>query len=76
MLIRLKAHRYRSLRWVDVPVGPFNALIGPNASGKSNFLDVLLFVKDMITSRKWGYGCGAKESTRLFPSRMDDEERR
>ncbi len=29
---------------------PFNVLIGPNASGKSNFLDVLLFVKDMITS--------------------------
>ena len=29
---------------------PFNVLIGPNASGKSNFLDVLLFIKDMITS--------------------------
>ena len=31
-------------------MGPFNVLIGPNASGKSNFLDVLLFIKDMITS--------------------------
>ena len=32
------------------PLGPFHVLVGPNASGKSNFLDVLAFLGDTLSS--------------------------
>jgi len=35
---------YRSLRDVSVQLGPINVLVGPNAAGKSNLLDVLAFL--------------------------------
>ena len=40
-VIRIQALRYRSLRYVSQELGPFQVLVGPNASGKSNFLDVV-----------------------------------
>jgi len=33
---------------VDVPVGPRQFLVGPNASGKSNLLDALRFLSDLV----------------------------
>lgn len=35
---------YRSLRDVDVPLGPLNVLVGPNGSGKSTLLDAVRFL--------------------------------
>ena len=32
------------------PLGPFHVLVGPNASGKSNVLDVLAFLGDMLST--------------------------
>jgi predicted ATPase len=50
-LIRLiEALRYRSLLDVRQPVGDFHVLVGPNASGKSTFLDVVGFLGDLLTS--------------------------
>lgn len=43
---RVEALYYRSLRYVSQPLGPFHVLVGPNASGKSNFLDVLALLGD------------------------------
>ncbi|MCP9491106.1 MAG: AAA family ATPase [Solirubrobacteraceae bacterium MAG38_C4-C5] len=37
---------FRSLARVDVDLGPLNVLVGPNAAGKSNLLDVLGFLGD------------------------------
>lgn len=45
---RVEALNYRSLRWVSQPLGPFHVLVGPNASGKSTFLDVVAFLGDML----------------------------
>lgn len=39
---------YKSLRYVRVPLDEFHILVGPNASGKSAFFDVLLFLKDLL----------------------------
>lgn len=48
MIRFVDALRYRSLRDVQQPLGAFQVLVGPNASGKSNFLDVVVFVGDLL----------------------------
>ncbi|HEX5051382.1 MAG TPA: ATP-binding protein [Planctomycetota bacterium] len=45
---RIEALGYRSLRYVAQDLGPFHVLVGPNASGKSTFLDVLAFLGDVV----------------------------
>ncbi len=48
-MIRLvEALHYRALRYVSQPIGPFQLLVGPNASGKSTFLDVIAFLGDVL----------------------------
>jgi hypothetical protein len=44
---RIEALGYRCLRYVSQPLRPFQILIGPNASGKSTFLDVVGFLADL-----------------------------
>jgi predicted ATPase len=41
---------YRSVGRVTVDLGPLTALVGPNASGKSNIVDVLRFIAESATS--------------------------
>lgn len=43
-ITRIRARNFRSLRDVDVQLGPLNVLIGPNGSGKSNLLNTLRFL--------------------------------
>ena len=45
---RVEALSYRSLRYVSQPLLPFQVLVGPNASGKSTFLDVIAFLGDLM----------------------------
>jgi predicted ATPase len=45
-LLKVRARNYLSLRDVEVELGPLNVLVGPNAGGKSNFLDVIRFLGD------------------------------
>ncbi|MDE2907401.1 MAG: AAA family ATPase [Acidobacteriota bacterium] len=47
IVTRIEALGFRSLRYVSQPLGPFHVLVGPNASGKSAFLDVLAFLGDL-----------------------------
>lgn len=48
MFRRVQARHYKLLWDVDVTFGAFNILIGPNASGKSTFLDVFTFLQDSL----------------------------
>jgi predicted ATPase len=48
---RLQAEGFRSVAECDVSFGPITVLIGPNASGKSNILDILAFIRDCLTER-------------------------
>lgn len=48
MITRIEALRYRALRYVAQNVGAFQVLVGPNASGKSTFLDVVAFLGDLL----------------------------
>ncbi len=49
MITLIEALNYRCLRYVSRPLGPFHILVGPNASGKTTFLDVVGFLRDVIS---------------------------
>ena len=49
MIRRIEALNYRCLHYVSQPLGHFHVLVGPNASGKSTFLDVVGLVRDILT---------------------------
>ena len=44
---RIEVLGFRSLRYVSQRLRPFQVLVGPNASGKSAFLDVVIFLRDL-----------------------------
>src|SRR2546422_3742818 len=45
---RVVLKNWRNFRSVDVILGNRVFLVGPNASGKSNFLDVFRFLRDIV----------------------------
>jgi predicted ATPase len=48
LIKRVRIQGYKSIEFCDVPLEPLTILVGRNASGKSNFLDALEFVKDVL----------------------------
>jgi predicted ATPase len=48
MITRIHIRNFKSLRDVEIRLSPLNVLAGPNMSGKSNIIDVLRFVQEMI----------------------------
>ena len=48
MITRIEALNYRCLRYVAHDLDPFQVLVGPNASGKSTFLDVAVLLGDIL----------------------------
>ena len=49
MISLIEALNYRCLRYVSRPLNPFHVLVGPNASGKTTFLDVVGFLRDLVS---------------------------
>ncbi|MBN1910292.1 MAG: ATP-binding protein [Pirellulales bacterium] len=49
MIRLIEALNYRCLRYVRQELGPFHVLVGPNASGKTTFLDVVAFLGDLVS---------------------------
>ena len=52
MIAQVETLNYRSLRYVRQPLEPFEVLIGPNASGKSTFLDVVAYLADVVRDKE------------------------
>jgi predicted ATPase len=48
MISRIEVLNYRCLKRVDQALGRFHVLVGPNASGKSTFLDALAFLGRLV----------------------------
>lgn len=46
---RIKLKNWKNFREVDVELGNRVFLVGPNASGKSNFLDAFRFLRDIVS---------------------------
>ncbi len=55
MIERLTIENFKSLKRVDLTLGPLNIFIGPNASGKSNLFDALRVLQGL------GYGFTVSE---------------
>lgn len=45
---RVRIRNYRSIAYCDVELKPLTVLVGRNGSGKSNFVDAIMFVKDVL----------------------------
>ncbi|NEP44458.1 MAG: AAA family ATPase, partial [Okeania sp. SIO2H7] len=54
IISRVILRNWRNFRDVDVEIGDRLFLVGPNASGKSNFLDVFRFLRDIAQPGKGG----------------------
>ncbi len=49
MITLIEALNYRCLQYVQRLLNPFHVLVGPNASGKTTFLDVIGFLRDLVS---------------------------
>ena len=49
MISLIEALDFRCLRYVRQPLGRFHVLVGPNASGKTTFLDVVSFLGRLVS---------------------------
>lgn len=47
---KIKVTNFKSFDELDVTLGGFNVLIGANASGKSNFINIFKFIRDLTDS--------------------------
>jgi predicted ATPase len=48
-LRRVRIRNYKSIKFCDVTLEPLTVLVGRNGSGKSNFVDALAFLRDVVT---------------------------
>ena len=63
MFTKIEALGFRSLRYISQALGPFHVLVGPNASGKTTFLDVIALLGQLVAS---GLEEAIAERTRNF----------
>ena len=45
-ITKVWAKNFRSIEYAELELDPLTVLVGPNASGKSNLLDILSFLAD------------------------------
>ncbi len=70
----VRVTNYKSIAACDVTLGPLTVLLGPNASGKSNFLDALAFVAEAVATtpdQAIDARGGLSEILRRMPEPMD-----
>jgi predicted ATPase len=50
MITKIEALNFRCLRYISQPLNSFHILVGPNASGKTTFLDVISFLSQLVSN--------------------------
>jgi predicted ATPase len=50
MIRQIEARNFRCLKYINQPLEPFHVLVGPNASGKTTFLDTISFLGTLVSS--------------------------
>ncbi|MFA5353468.1 MAG: ATP-binding protein [Thermodesulfovibrionales bacterium] len=50
MITLIEARNFRCLHYIKQKLGPFHVLVGPNASGKTTFLDVVAFLGSLVAN--------------------------
>jgi predicted ATPase len=71
-LRRVRIRGYKSIAFCDVTLEPLTILVGRNASGKSNFIDALAFLRDIV---KLGVNEAVKRhgGAETIPCRMGED---
>jgi predicted ATPase len=80
LVTRIKLKNWRNFRAVDVSLREVSYLLGPNASGKSNLLDALRFLRDVSKAKGGGLQTavadrGGVSKVRCLHARRDPEVR-
>lgn len=63
MITLIEAKNFRCLRYIRQPLERFHVLVGPNASGKTTFLDVVAFLGHLVSE---GLDAAIYERTQNF----------
>lgn len=63
MICQIEARNFRCLKYINQPLEPFHVLVGPNASGKTTFLDTISFLGTLVSS---GLDAAVGERTQNF----------
>lgn len=77
-ITRLRLKNWRNFRTLDIPLRDVTYLLGPNASGKSNLLDVFRFLRDIGKAKGGGLQTavadrGGISKLRCLHARNDNE---
>lgn len=75
---RLIAKNWRNFRQINVPLRERQFIVGPNASGKSNLLDIFRFLRDIVKADGGGFqkavrDRGGVSKIRCLSARQDPE---
>lgn len=78
IISRLIAKNWRNFQHVDVPLNERQFIVGPNASGKSNLLDIFRFLRDIVKVEGGGFQKAIKDrggvsKIRCLSARQDPE---
>ena len=78
MIKRLKVKNWRNFRELDVPLRERQFVVGANASGKSNLLDIFRFLRDIVKAEGGGLQKAVKDrggvsKIRCLAARQDPE---
>ena len=46
---KITVSNFKSFKYLEIELGDFNVLIGANASGKSNFVSIFEFLRDIVS---------------------------
>ena len=61
MIKRLKVKNWRNFRELNVPLRERQFVVGANASGKSNLLDIFRFLRDIVKAEGGGLQKAVKD---------------
>ena len=67
MLTRLKISGFKNLVDVDVRLGPFTCVVGPNGVGKSNFFDAIRFLSSLARGTLMEAAAGVRDQDSRTP---------
>ncbi len=78
LVTRIKLKNWRNFQAIDIPLREVSYLLGPNASGKSNLLDALRFLRDVSKAKGGGLQTALAErggigKVRCLHARRDPE---
>lgn len=78
IISRLIAKNWRNFQHIDVPLNERQFIVGPNASGKSNLLDIFRFLRDIVKVEGGGFqkavrDRGGVSKIRCLAARRDPE---